>query len=267
MAWCARALLAGFLWAASSQVPALAWGAEGHRVIADIAAHHLTQAASAEVKRLLAIEGAPDLAAISTWADDIRSDQRATAPWHYVDIPVTASTYEAQRDCPRRACVVAKIGEYAAVLANRTASDAARLRALKFVVHFVGDVHQPLHAADNGDRGGNDVHLLWDGTMANLHHIWDTELVRAAGADETTLAEQLDHAVELQEIAAISGGTVTAWANEAHGLAVEHAYGGLPPSPALTADSPYAVEAIKVVRMQLQRAGFRLAAVLNAALQ
>ena len=132
--------------------PALAWRPEGHKVVALIAMRHTTPEASAEARRLLAIDGAPDIAAIASWADDYRRSHLRTGPWHFVDIPLDAPGYDAARDCPRGACVVARITMFAAALADRSRPDVEREVALKFVVHLVGDVHQPLHDEDHADR-------------------------------------------------------------------------------------------------------------------
>src|SRR5689334_14950394 len=136
---------------------ALAWGQEGHRVVALIAERHLTPAARAEAAQLLAIEGASGMAAVASWADDFRSTHRQTAPWHFVNIPLAAAGYDHARDCPDEQSVVAKPNEFAAVLADRSARDRKRALALKFLIHLVADLHQPLHASDRHDRGGNEV--------------------------------------------------------------------------------------------------------------
>jgi hypothetical protein len=124
-------------------VPALSWGAEGHQVIAKLAESQLTPKALSAVNRLLAMEPDATLASISTWADEHRNP--ATAPWHYVNFPRGDCTYAADRDCPEGKCVVGDINRQAEVLASN-APDEKKLLALKYVIHFVGDVHQPLHA-------------------------------------------------------------------------------------------------------------------------
>jgi len=122
-------------------------------LIAAEAQQLLTPAARAEVDRLLALEPGATLASISTWADETRSP--GTASWHYVNFPRDAGcAYEAPRDCPGDACVVGAIARQEAVLTS-TAADAEKLVALKYLVHFVGDVHQPLHAGYADDKGGN----------------------------------------------------------------------------------------------------------------
>jgi hypothetical protein len=128
---------------------AWAWGSEGHRIIADIAWDHLNDATLKTLRQFL---GDNDLASISTWADDIRSGRPETGPWHYVDIPPDSSGYE-PKDCPDDNCVVARINQFARILGDPEQPFAARSEALKFVVHFVGDLSQPFHAMADA-RGG-----------------------------------------------------------------------------------------------------------------
>jgi hypothetical protein len=250
-------------WVAAAMVaapPALAWGPEGHEVVALIAMRHLTPAASDEARRLLAVEGAPDIAAGASWADEHRHSHRGTGSWHYVDIPLDAAGYDAARDCPACACVITKIVEFAAELADRSVSDAKREVALKWIVHLVGDVHQPLHDEDHRDRGGNDVRVTWAGRTTNLHHVWDSDLVRVAGRNPEELTEQLDSNAP----AIATDGAPADWANEAHALA-PGAY-SLPYSHRLGRRSRYVRRKVPVVELQLERAGLRLAALLNGTL-
>jgi hypothetical protein len=166
----------------------LAWGSEGHQVIALIAEKNLTPAARAEVNRLLALEPGETLASISTWADELRSPQ--TAPWHYVNFPKGDCNYRPERDCPDGRCVVAAIEKAASVFASN-APDEKRLTALKYLVHFVGDVHQPLHAGYGEDRGGNTYQLQAFMRGSNLHAVWDSGLIKYLNIDAATLATQL----------------------------------------------------------------------------
>jgi hypothetical protein len=138
------------LWLLTST--AHAWGTQGHQVIANLAYAQLTSKAKAEVDRLLALEPGATLASISTWADETRN--KTSASWHYVNFPRDTCTYDPARDCPDGQCVVCAIDEQLAILASNT-TDEKRLVALKYVVHLVADIHQPLHAGYADDRGGN----------------------------------------------------------------------------------------------------------------
>lgn len=157
-------------------IDAQAWGAEGHRLIADVAESKLSWRARAEITRLLALEPGATLASVSTWADEFRSPP--TAPWHYVNLPRdTNCRYDSERSCIQGACVVGAIERHVAVLASK-APDLQRLKALKYVVHFVADAHQPLHAGFADDRGGNNCQLQAFGRGTNLHAVWDTGLIQ-----------------------------------------------------------------------------------------
>lgn len=159
-----------------------AWGAEGHRLIGDLAESQLTPTARAEVIRLLALEPGASLSSIATWADEIRS--RETASWHYVNPPPGNCSYERARDCEDGQCAVEALTTKVEILKSK-ASDEQRLIALKWVVHLVGDLHQPLHAGFKGDKGGNLYQVQAFGRGTNMHSLWDSGLIRnrAGGLD------------------------------------------------------------------------------------
>ncbi len=165
-----------------------AWGAEGHQVIAKLAAAQLSPKAMAEVTRLLAQEPGGTLESISTWADEHRSP--SSSHWHFVNFPRDSCSYEAERDCPNGACVVEAIARQLAVLTS-TASEEQRLKALKYVVHFVADVHQPLHAGYYDDKGGNKYQLQAFMRGSNLHALWDSGLIRNLNEDAQALTARL----------------------------------------------------------------------------
>jgi hypothetical protein len=178
----------------ASPVKAFAWGYEAHRVIAEIAEQFLQPQTVHQVRALLAIENVTTLADVSTWADEIRQQHPETAHWHFVSIPIhplagEPKEYDATRDCPYGDCVVAKIEEFERVLSDRQKPDRERLEALKYLVHFIGDVHQPLHASNDHDRGGNDVTVMFMGLPTNLHAVWDSGIISpAVKGDERTYA-------------------------------------------------------------------------------
>lgn len=152
-----------------------AFGAEGHQLIGELAEAQLTVGARAEVTRLLAAEPGATLSSISTWADEIRS--RQTASWHYVNLPPENCSYERARDCHDGQCSVEALSRQVAILRSK-ATDDQRLAALKWVVHLVGDLHQPLHAGFKGDKGGNLYQVRAFGRGTNLHSLWDSGLIR-----------------------------------------------------------------------------------------
>jgi S1/P1 Nuclease len=254
-----------------SPIEAFAWGYTGHRVITEITEQFLEPDPARKVRDLLAIENVTTLAEVSTWADQTRVQRPETKPWHYVNIPVHApagepSGYDAVRDCPADACVVAKIGQFERVLADQQASPRQRLEALKYLVHFVGDVHQPLHTSDDHDRGGNDVPVTFMGRQTNLHAVWDTDIVETAmKGDERSYALRLTRNITQPELSQWSQGDVISWANESHEIATSAIYSELPHAGILP-DS-YEAQALPIVNEQLERAGIRLAKVLNDCLR
>jgi hypothetical protein len=162
----------------------------GHRIVATVAEHQLTPRARAEVDRLLALEPGATLASVSTWADEHRT--RQTVRWHFVNFPREARCrYDAARDCRGGRCVVAAIERERKALLS-SAPDDERLEALKYLVHFVADVHQPLHAGYADDRGGNRVQLQAYGKGAKLHALWDTGLIEHWPGGPVSLLNQLE---------------------------------------------------------------------------
>lgn len=265
----------------SACIPSFAWGPEGHRVIAEVAEHHLNTAARRQVRELL---GNDDLAAVSTWADDIKERRPETRGWHFVDIPWDAAGFSEPRDCfhpvlglaatatDHSNCVVDRIVIFQQVLADRRKSRAERAEALKFLVHFVGDVHQPLHAVVEA-RGGNEIHVTefdrskCGNSPCNLHAAWDTGLIEHAlrlGAPPfgpLNYPLLLENVIEVRNLRARPQGSPEQWANESFRLAHEI---WLPDGGAV--DEAYYRKNIGVLDERLALAGLRLAALLNQAL-
>lgn len=233
---------------------ALAWGAQGHAVVAAIAWQGLQPKARQEVARLLALEPGQTLESIATWADEHRS--AATGAWHYVNFPRSTCSYEPLRDCPDGKCVVAAIARQQAVLASH-ASDGERLKALKYLVHLVGDVHQPLHAGYADDRGGNRFQLRAFTRGSNLHALWDGGLLRPMDLDNTALVavlQSLDSGADGQDL------NVVHMAQESCRIvALADFY------PQNEVSDAYVQRFRPVVQQRLALAGTRLAAMLNAA--
>jgi len=277
---------------------AAAYGPEGHALVADMAEFNLDSRAAAEVSRLLAIEKNHTLDDISSWPDAIRAAQPETGPFHFVDIPLAEKTYDEQRDChfdqndkptPELTCVVAKLPEFVRILADRSKPDQDRLVALKWVVHLVGDVHQPLHAETKNDRGGNAVHLTYFGDATNLHAVWDGGVIEQRFGWKLGPDYSFNHASVRAEAKLISAeisiqqrqawappgllsrlpALVTQWANESHSLAPD-AYGHLPSEAARGAnqgwEKDYQGYAWPVIEEQIKKASARLAEVLNETL-
>ena len=269
--------------------PARAWGDLGHEVTALIAYRHLLPAARAALDTLLATDTdtltAGDFAGRATWADKYRTAHRETAAWHFVDIEIERP--DLQRACfgfpavpagqwasqgPAQDCVVNKIVEFAAELKNPSTPAPERLLALKFLIHFVGDLHQPLHAADHDDRGGNCISLSPPlEAQNNLHAYWDVSVVNSLGHSAAQIADQLDARLSAGDIKDWTQGSPQTWAMDTFEIGRRDAYalastptcqsGG---SVALT--SAYRAQGEKDAATQLSKAAVRLAAVLNGAL-
>ena len=243
--------------------PAFAWAPLGHQVVAAIAARHLTQAARSQVSALLGGEAGAMMVLDSSWADEIRSDRPETAPWHYVNIELGSGGYNAPRDCPGGDCVVAQINRDAAILTDGHASRTAKVEALRFLIHLIGDVHQPLHAADRHDKGGNDIKLRWHSKRLSLHQVWDQDVVTVLGQDSDRIAAASDAALSPQQKQQMSGGAPADWANESFALAGQEIYAPLPQGGRIRLSDDYMVRESGVARLQLAKAGLRLAALLN----
>lgn len=266
----ALALLLSFM----SGVPAFVfgWGAEGHRIVARTAQRNLSAKARQEILRLL--QPGETLESVANWADTIRNSRPETKNWHFVDIPVNANAYDPVRDCPRTPfgdCIINALNEsrsiladpgrlesFRNVLANPQESRQARAEALKFLVHFIGDLHQPLHCADDHDRGGNDVHVTFFGVSSNLHKVWDSDIIAKAGLNPT--ANRVAALSMTGETLTLQEDSFADWALESHRLAVEQAY-KIPANKRLGQN--YYQSNRLVVDRQLLKAGQRLAAILN----
>jgi len=167
---------------------ASAWSEPGHRMIGAIAQEKLNAKAASAVTALLAAEPEPTLAGVSTWADRIRASDpemaRTTSTWHYVNFPQSGCAFEAKRDCPGGRCLIAALRAQLKLLGDTAQPKPVRTQALKWVVHLVGDVHQPLHTGYGFDRGGNDFQVNWLGEGNNLHWVWDKLLLSTRGIGE-----------------------------------------------------------------------------------
>jgi nuclease S1 len=198
---------------------ARAWGERGHRLVGELAEAQLSPAARARVRELLAGEAEPSLAGVATWADAMRETRAYawTAPLHYVRIHDRRCRYEATRDCRGGACVVAAITRYAARLGDPAQPLRVRREALKFVVHFVADVHQPLHSGHRGDKGGNEFQLSLPqaGGAArgtSLHGVWDYFVLADSGESPQAHATRLRFAAPIDAGGAFLPAEAVRWA-------------------------------------------------------
>jgi hypothetical protein len=246
-----------------------AWGREGHQIVAKIADLRLSPAAHEAVAELL---GDQSMADVASWADDLRRDRKETGPWHYVDIPDDQQTFDAARDGHNGNNVIDKLTEFANAITDQSLTRQQRVDALKFLIHFCGDIAQPLHCTERDhDKGGNDVRLflLDEPRMTNLHGVWDYGILgRAMGNTPITVyASALNVRITRAEARDWAQGTPESWAVEAHKVAHDSVYDGVPPttSPPQKLDQAYVDRSIPIVNMQLQKGGVRLARILNQA--
>jgi hypothetical protein len=243
--------------------PAQAWGPQGHEIAARIAADNLTPSARLRISQLLGGDAFDLMVLDSNWADEVRSDRPQTSGWHFVNIEIGSRGYDRRRDCPRDDCVVRQIERDIGLLRDPRAPRAARVEAFRFLIHFVADLHQPLHAADRRDKGGNSVNVIEGRRRTNLHRVWDQEVVAALGPDPMAVAADIERSVSPAAKAAMMVGTPADWANESFTLASREIYGRIPPSGSVRLPRDYAMREQAVVRQQLLRAGLRLAVILN----
>jgi hypothetical protein len=272
-----RLLVVFLLAVCSVRLPA--WGTQGHRLVGLVAAEALTPVARGNIAWLV---GPETLADIANWADEYLIGVNQTAVWHYVNIPPDAKAYDRDRDCPRqpgvaegargdvwRDCVVERIRYNEERLANTKLDRADRAIALKFLVHFVGDLHQPLHASAI-ERGGNGIRVRLFGSETcggdparqvpcNLHSVWDTQLITHRRLDEAAyLAALRPKARSLRNRPV---GTPAEWAMES--LALSNA---LMVAQGADIDDAYYQKNIAIIDEQLALAGVRLAALINRSL-
>lgn len=244
--------------AAAAPAPALAWGKTGHRVTAAIADAHLSGLARAHVQQIL---GAQSLAEASTWPDEMRSDpgefwQKTASPWHYVTLGGFA--YD---EAPPVGDAVTALQRFSMVLRDPKASRRDKQLALRFVVHIIGDLHQPLHAGKPGDRGGNEVKVNWFGRSTNLHAVWDNALIDEEQMSFTEWTDRLQRHTEPQQVIDWWVGNPIVWIAESAQIR-DTIY---PEGDSLGYE--YVYRHTPTVKRRLSQAGVRMAAYLNQLFQ
>ena len=235
---------------------AQAWGPVGHQTVAMAARAQLTPEALSRLQELMSLEPGTTLADIATWADEHRGPE--TAPWHYVNFPVGDCNYRPARDCPDGQCIVVVLDAQLQILASQ-APPPERLQALKWVVHLVADLHQPLHAGMAEDRGGNRYQLQFLLRWSNLHALWDSGLIRHMNEDAPILAARLARQFWPPALGSLS---VRAAAEESCRMARQPGF--YPPG---TVGQDYISTYTPIVEQRLWLASVRLAALLNQALR
>jgi hypothetical protein len=237
---------------------AFSWGVIGHRVVGELANRHLTKKASKEIKNLL---GNESLAMSSTWPDFIRSDKSwdKSHPWHYVSIE-DGHTYDSSSKNPN-GDVVEAIERMKKTLSDKKAKKEERVEALKFLVHFVGDLHQPLHSGKSDDHGGNKIFVRWFDKESNLHRVWDEDLIKMQELSYTEYTQVLDH-VSKTDISQWQAQDVDTWIKEnmdLRPLVYDIGEGKL--------GYEYNFKTLSTLNLRLQKGGIRLAGIINQCLK
>jgi len=268
-------------------VSAWGWGSDGHEIVAIIAADNLTPAAQSHVASILGVSAdqmASSMESASVRPDsEFREEDRSTVPWHFIDICLQDARVDIPKRCPGADCVTGKIDEYSRRLKERDYDRWGAAGDLAFLIHFVGDLHQPLHAANDADLGGNCVMVNAQPLAKNLHHVWDTTIVWRlensidSGRPETT-ARRLEQTYASEKaLDAWSPGNTDDIAWESNQIARSDIYAALkipvqpcdPPAamcsnePEVSLSSAYMDHADVIAGHQLAKAGFRLASLLN----
>ncbi len=234
---------------------AFAWGPTGHRAASRIAESYLTPAAARAVAELLTPDSLPE---VSTWADEIRSDPawKRANPWHYVNIEDGESYETAKKDPGGN--IISQLEEVTAVLKDRKARRQDKVVALKFLVHLVEDIHQPLHVGRASDRGGNNIQVTWHGRPSNLHSVWDSEIIDSERLSFTEFASFIDPPARAQ-ISEWQKSDYMDWMRESfelRGRAYDVGTGQL--------GYAYSYKNLPLVRLRLAQSAVRLAGVLNS---
>jgi hypothetical protein len=259
-----------------------AWGEQGHRVVCRMALALFSDQGHALVQATRALESfvshpdgepktPPSFAASCHWPDDARHDTHlSTYEYHFINVPQAASTLEVARDCAALDCVLVAIQRYAQYLTRTPDGDREKGRkaeALRFLGHFVGDLHQPLHVSHTEDRGGNSINVQWFGQPTSLHTIWDTFIAERGSLTTEQDAVALAAAITPEERQAWSTFDVVGWARESLERARQFAYvhpDGTAVMEGAPLTEPYFDRALPIVKEQLKKAGVRLAFLLNA---
>ncbi len=239
------------------------WGYDGHRIVCQIAWMESSETTRAALTEMLTMDDGYDTFPESClWADTIRRDPEYSrfSTAHYVNIAPGAEEVSTVSDCADTYCVIEGIIDMRAILENDGFGDDERLDAMKFLSHFVGDVHQPLHAGYGDDRGGNSARVTVFGKEVNLHATWDYRLIEHTGLDWAAYADTLGKSITQDDREAWSTTNPAVWAWESFQIVEQDVYDY--PKNGQIGEAYYRTN-IPTVERQLQKAGFRLALVLN----
>ncbi|KGL62882.1 S1/P1 nuclease [Polaribacter sp. Hel1_85] len=232
------------------------WGPTGHRTTGKIAEKHLTNRAKRKIDKLLKGES---LAFVSTYADEIKSDRKFSEfySWHYINMDLDEKYADAEKN--PRGDLVTGINKCIEVLKDKNSAEEDKVFYLKMLVHFVGDLHQPMHIGQREDKGGNTVQVQWFGRGTNLHSVWDTKMIEEWNMSYLELAGNAKD-LSKKQVEAIQKGTIIEWVDEVHEITKE-VYKSANVGENLK--YRYSYDHFGTVRTQLQKGGIRLAKILN----
>ena len=240
----------------SSSDEAFFWGKNGHRATGKIAEKHLTRKAKRSIDKILKGQS---LAFVATYADEIKSDKKYNKyySWHYINMDLDQTYEEAEKN--PKGDLVTGINTCIEILNDKNSSDDEKNFHLKMLVHFMGDLHQPMHIGRKEDKGGNSIQVEWFGKGSNLHRVWDTNMIDDWEMSYIELADNADDLSKIQ-IETIEKGTLIDWVNEVH-VVTNEVYNSVEKGENLR--YKYSYNHFGTVRTQLQKGGIRLAKVLN----
>lgn len=253
-----HAIVGGVLLAIATIQPAFGWGQTGHRVTGAIAEHYLTPAAKRAISTIIPNE---TLAEASTYADDMRSHpsefwRKTASPWHYVTVPKNTDYH--QVGAPAEGDAFTALSQFSAVLTSPTTPRETKQLALRFIVHIIGDLHQPLHSGNGTDRGGNDLKVRFFWQDSNLHRVWDTQLIEQKNLSYTEWTAWLNAKISPSNIQTWSAIDPATWIAESTKIR-DTIY----PENANDMNYQYLYDHIPTVTLRLQQAGVRIALYLN----
>jgi hypothetical protein len=244
-------------------VQSMAWGQLGHRIVGEIADSYLTAKARAEIQKIL---GTESIAIASTWGDFIKSDTayKYVEVWHYIDFEKNL-TYEQLKEVLKSDTTVKDL--YSAVnfivkeLKKKSLPKDKKLMYLRLLIHFVGDIHQPLHVSPAGTAGGNSIKVQWFNGASNLHRIWDSDLIEYQQLSYTEYTKNINHST-LAQRRQLQSDPISKWFYESYAISEKL-------ENEITENNPrlgyvYNYDHIKLVNDQLLKGGIRLAGLLNA---
>jgi hypothetical protein len=260
--WCVMKKYLLLLLVCISTLILISWGFTGHRTVALIAERHLTLQAKTAVADLL---GSESIADVSTWADQVRNkpEYKNTAGWHFLNLPLglNLTDFEKQVKSQDKESVYTALIKQQLVLKSTSSTREQRIEALKYIVHFVGDAHQPMHISRSEDKGGNTIQLQYEGKGTNLHSLWDSKLLDKQGMSDTQMSTELDKATPAQ-IKQWQSENILYWIYESYQISSQ-LYSEVKSGSKL--DDTYYQKHIGTVNERIEKAAIRLAGVLNEA--